>query len=81
MILAPTIGAFVRWAMDIVGPLPASRGKRFLLVMTDYFTKWVEAETFPKIQSWEVQNFVWKNIICRYRLPYEIVIDNDTQFT
>ena len=32
---------FMRWAMDIVGPLPALRQKQFILVMIDYFTKWV----------------------------------------
>nr|CAN69893.1 hypothetical protein VITISV_005621 [Vitis vinifera] len=33
------------WGMDIVGPLPtAPTQKKFLLVATDYFSKWVEAE-------------------------------------
>ncbi|XP_048605553.1 uncharacterized protein LOC125583053 [Brassica napus] len=35
---------FMRWGMDIIGPMPASRQKKFILVLTDYFTKWVEAE-------------------------------------
>ncbi|XP_010480715.1 PREDICTED: uncharacterized protein LOC104759498 [Camelina sativa] len=55
---------FIRWAMDIIGPLPASHGKKFLLILTDYFTKWVEADSYKKIQANEVQNFVWENIIC-----------------
>ncbi|XP_010457030.1 PREDICTED: uncharacterized protein LOC104738571 [Camelina sativa] len=72
---------FMRWAMDIVGPLPVSRQKKYILIMTDYFTKWVEAEAFAKIGTEQVQKFVWKNIICRHGLPYEIVTDNGTQFT
>ena len=72
---------FMRWAMDIVGPLPASRQKKYFIIMTDYFTKWVEAESYAKIQSKEVQNFVWKNIICRHGVLYKIVTDNGTQFT
>ncbi|KAG7578456.1 Reverse transcriptase domain [Arabidopsis thaliana x Arabidopsis arenosa] len=71
---------FMRWAMDIVGPLPASRQKRFILVMTDYFTKWVEAESYATIKAKDVQNFVWKYIICRHGLPYEIITDNGSQF-
>ncbi|KAG7536468.1 Ribonuclease H-like superfamily [Arabidopsis suecica] len=71
---------FMRWAMDIVGPLPASRQKRFILVLTDYFTKWVEAESYATIRAKDVQNFVWKYIICRHGLPYEIVTDNGSQF-
>jgi len=72
---------FMRWTMDIVGPLHASCQKKYLLVMTDYFTKWVEAESYARIQPKDVQNFVWKKIICRHGLPYEIVTDNGSQFT
>ena len=71
---------FMRWGMDIIGPMPSSRQKRFVLVLTDYFTKWIEAEAFASITEKEVQRFVWKNIICRHGLPYEIVTDNGSQF-
>ncbi|KAF8106794.1 hypothetical protein N665_0132s0007 [Sinapis alba] len=33
-------------------------------VLTDYFTKWIEAESFVQVTDKEVQGFVWKNIIC-----------------
>ena len=34
---------FERVALDLIGPLPPSRtGKRYLLVMQDTFTKWLE---------------------------------------
>ncbi|XP_019087345.1 PREDICTED: uncharacterized protein LOC109125001 [Camelina sativa] len=72
---------FMRWAMDQVRPLLPSRSKKFILVLTDYFIKWVEAESFTKVQSLDVTNFICKNIICRHGLPYEIVTDNGTQFT
>ncbi|XP_024011203.1 uncharacterized protein LOC112086481 [Eutrema salsugineum] len=71
---------FMRWEVDIVGPLPRSRQKRFMLIITDYFTKWVEAEYYAKIKATDVKNFVWKNIIFRHGLPYEIVTDNGPQF-
>lgn len=48
--------------MDIIGPMPNSRGKRFVLVLTDYFTKWIEAEAFANITDKEVQKFVFANI-------------------
>ena len=68
--------------MDIVGPLVTSGPAqlRFLLVLTDYFTKWIEAEAYHKITSDTVTNFIWKNVICRDGLPYEIVTDNGPQF-
>ena len=32
------------WAMDVLGPLPVTaRGNQYILVMSDHFTKWVEA--------------------------------------
>ncbi|KAG7599336.1 Ribonuclease H-like superfamily [Arabidopsis suecica] len=69
---------FMRWAMDIVGPMPPSRSEKFLLVLTDYFTN--EAEAYYEVKSPQVVAFIWKNIICRHDLPYEIVTDNGPQF-
>ena len=41
---------FAQWGLDIVGPLPtAKNNRRYLLVGTDYFTKWIEAEPLAKI--------------------------------
>jgi len=38
--------------LDIVGSLPKAIGsKRMLLVGTDYFTKWVEAEPLANIRN------------------------------
>ena len=70
---------FMKWSMDIVGPLVSSGPVqlRFLLVLADYFTKWIEAEAYYKITSDTVTIFIWKNVICRHGLPYEIVTDNE----
>ena len=53
---------------------------RFLLVAIDYFTKWVEVEALVTIIEAKVQNFVWKNIICRFGIPRTIISDNGQQF-
>ena len=42
--------------------------------------KWVEAEAYHQIRDREVKNFIWKNIICRFGVPKEIVTDNGSQF-
>jgi len=71
----------MRWSMDIIGPLHRStRGVQYLLVLTDYFSKWIEVEAYVNIKDSAVKTFIWKNIICRHGVPYEIVIDNGLQF-
>ena len=72
---------FVQWRIDIINPLPLGKSRvKFLLVAVDYFTKWVEAEALATITEARIQNFVWKNIICRFGIPLTIISDNGRQF-
>ncbi|RVW67554.1 Pol polyprotein [Vitis vinifera] len=54
--------------------------EKFLLVATDYFSKWVEAEAYASIKDKDVTKFVWKNIVCRFGIPQTIIADNGPQF-
>ena len=46
---------FAQWGIDIVGPLPtAPAKKKLLLVATNYFSKWIEAEAFSSIKDRDV---------------------------
>ena len=48
--------------LDIVGPFPKVAGnKRYLLVGTDYFTKWVEAEPLANIRDVDVKKLLKKH--------------------
>ena len=61
---------FAQWRMDIVGPLPtATIQKKFLLVVTDYFSKWIGAKAYASIKDKDFMKFIWKNIVCRFRIP------------
>ena len=72
---------FAQWGIDIMGPLPQGKKQtKFLLVAIDYFTKWVEAEALATITETKIQNFVWKNIVCRFGIPRTIISDNSRQF-
>jgi len=72
---------FARWGLDIVRKLPlAKAGKCFVLLATDYFTNWVEAESYSNITTNDVISFIWKFIICRFGLPNSLTMDNRTQF-
>lgn len=67
--------------IDIVGKMSTAPGQHiFMLILTDYFTKWVEAEVFTRVRDQEVKSFAWKSIICRFDIPKEIVTDNGSQF-
>ncbi|XP_057803119.1 uncharacterized protein LOC131018411 [Salvia miltiorrhiza] len=72
---------FMKWGMDIVGKLPTAPGQKvYMLAVTDYFSKWIEADSFHQVRDKEVKGFIWKNVICRYGVPKEIVTDNGSQF-
>ncbi|GKE92954.1 reverse transcriptase domain-containing protein [Tanacetum coccineum] len=72
---------FYKWGIDIVGPFPEGPGKvKFLIVDIDYFTKWIEAKAVATITGNQVKKFVWDNIVCRFGLPREIILDNGKQF-
>ena len=72
---------FTLWGMDIVSPLPiASAQKKFLLVATDYFSKWVEVEAYASIKDKDISKFIWKNIVCRFEILQALVADNGPQF-
>ena len=48
---------FALWGMDIVDPLPiAAVQKKFLLVATDYFSKWVEVEAYVNIKDRDISS-------------------------
>ena len=52
----------------------------YMLTVTDYFTEWVEVEAYHQVRNREVKTFIWKNVICRFGVPKEIVTDNSSQF-
>ena len=54
--------------------------KKYLLVGTDYFTKWVEAEPLANIRDVDAKRFVWKNIVTRFGVPHVLISDNGLQF-
>ena len=64
-----------------MGPFPITvRQLKFLILGIDYFTKWVEVEALATITEKNVRSFVWRYIICRFRIPIVLVLDNGKQF-
>ena len=64
-----------------MGPFPKAVGnKKYLLVGTNYFTKWVEAEPLANIRDVDAKRLVWKNIVTRFGVPHVLISDNSLQF-
>ena len=53
---------------------------KYLIVVIEYFTKWIEAEPVARITAHKVQHFVWRNIVCRFGVPRCLTSNNGTQF-
>ena len=52
LIPIPVEGPFHRVGVDYLGPLPPTySGNRYVVVFTDYFTKWPEAFAVPSIEA------------------------------
>ena len=72
---------FAQWGIDIVDSLPTALAqKKLLLVATDYFSKWIEADAFSSIKDRDVTRFIWKNIVCQFSILRSIVSNNGPQF-
>uniref|UniRef100_A0A2N9GSI0 Uncharacterized protein n=1 Tax=Fagus sylvatica TaxID=28930 RepID=A0A2N9GSI0_FAGSY len=69
-------GVWILWALSLVH----QGTRRFLIVATDYFTKWVEAEPLSHIREVDTKRFLWKSIITRFGIPWAVISDNGTQF-
>ncbi|XP_008463403.1 uncharacterized protein LOC103501574 [Cucumis melo] len=80
----PTIASwpFEAWGLDLVGPITpkSSAGHPYILVGTDYFSKWAEVVPLREAKKENIVNFVQTHIIYRYGIPHRIVTDNGRQF-
>src|SRR5436190_18335007 len=72
---------FERIGIDFVGPLDRTeKGNRYILVVTDYLTKWPEAKAMKEATAENVIRFIYKKIICRHGCPKVILSDRGTHF-
>ena len=73
---------FVAWGIDIIGEIRpnASNGHKYVVVAIDYFSRWIEAESFATLKAKQMAKFIEKSLICRYGVPHHIVTDNGVQF-
>ncbi|CAG8611019.1 11566_t:CDS:2 [Cetraspora pellucida] len=72
---------FDRMGIDIVGPLPVTPGgKKYIVVATEYLTKWPEARALERADAESVATFIFEDVICRHGSPRELLSDQGTHF-
>ena len=72
---------FERIAIDMYGPLPeTARGNSKILVITCYFTKWVEAYALPDETAETVAEALVNDFVSRYGTPVSIHSDQGRNF-
>src|SRR5437762_1963245 len=72
---------FERIGIDFVGPLERTKnGNKYILVATDYLTKWPEAKAMREATAENVIEFIYERIICRHGCLKVILSDRGTHF-
>ena len=77
----PITWPFVVWGLDMVGPLKGgSHKKKYLLVMVDKFTKWIEAKPVKTAEAEQMIDFI-SSVVHHYGVLHNTIIDNGSNFT
>eukprot|EP00253_Pinus_taeda_P022273 PITA_22273 len=73
---------FQQWGLDFIGEIhPASSGQhRWILTVTDYFTKWIEAIPTKQATDAVIISFLENNILSRFGCPNKLITDNVAAF-
>nr|GEZ38109.1 hypothetical protein [Tanacetum cinerariifolium] len=70
---------FADFGIDFMGPFPSSRGNKYILVVVNYMSKWVEAKALPTNDARVVCKFL-KSLFTRFGSPRAIISDRGTYF-
>ena len=75
-------GPFQQWGLDFIGEINPSSSEqhKWILVATDYFTKWIEAIPTRNATHQVIMRFLYENIFNRFDCPVRLVTDNAPYF-
>ena len=78
----PVNAPMERVAVDIFGPLPLTKANnKYVLVVTDLFTKWTEAIALPNQEADTVSKAFVDNFVSRFGVPLQLHSDRGSNFT
>ena len=70
-----------RIAIDVMGPISmSSSGNKYVFVIADYFTRWVEAFAIPDQKAETVAKKLVLEFVCRFGAPLELHSDQGRNF-
>ena len=74
-------GAFDRGAVDVLAPFkPSKRKNRYIVVFSDYLTRWREAFPVPSVEANVIARLLVDEIIARHGTPRVLLSDSGTNF-
>lgn len=80
--LEPPPAPFQQVGMDLLGPFPTSSAEnKWIIVATDYLTRYAETKAVPRATAAEVAKFFVLNIVLRHGAPAVLITDRGAAFT
>jgi len=70
-----------RTATDVAGPLPTTKqGNKYIVVVGDYFTKWIEAIPIPDQQAETVARAILQHFVLKFGVPFSLHSDQGKNY-
>jgi hypothetical protein len=74
------MGLFYRWGVDLCKmPHPSKDGNKYVVIMIEHFTKWVELVPIPEKSSFYTAAAL-KGVLTRFGAPAEVLTDQGEEF-
>ena len=75
------MGLGYRWSLDFAGPLlPTPRGAKYVLVMVEHFSKWIELVALPQNSSESAVVAFLDRVLARFGASAEVLTDQGREF-
>jgi len=72
----PIKGLGYRWSLDFVGPLVVTSGEaKFVLVMVEHFSKWIEFVALPQNSSELAAMAFLDRVLAHFGAPIKVLMD------
>ncbi len=74
---------FMKWGLNFMGPIkPTSKtiSNQYIIVTTNYMTKWVEAKALRDYMAKNIIKFIYENIITKFGRPAHFINDQRNHF-